>query len=481
MKNTHPIGRNKPMNKWNRFIARIVIVTLISSIFMNIGPTTQAAPVQTPAKPSHGAEILVKYKTESKGDGVKTKIKSKLKLTKLDVKQKMKHSRIEVLEVSETDDIKTIVAALKSDPDVAYAQPNYKLLSFSAAPADERFDEQWGLLNNGQSVAYQNGTTGIDISALSAWEITLGSTSTVIGVLDTGIDIRHLDLKSNIFKNLGEIAGNSIDDDGNGYIDDLNGWDFANDNNSVYDNKLEDKHGTHVAGIIAANADNQGIRGVAPGVKILPLKFIMGNSGYTSDALDAIEYAKQMGVKIINCSFGGTDYNYALKEEMETSGILFIGAAGNNGKDSSTHPIYPASFDLPNMISVAAVTNQGKLASFSNFGMSVDVAAPGVAIMSTLPEDEYAYQSGTSSAAPFVAGIAALIHSQFPDLTASQMAARIKNSSLPSQDLNLAVASQGMVNASTALAGTIDLKVKRPVINLRTRKTPTTRVGWLYP
>ena len=247
-------------------------------------------------------EIIVKYKDESKKDKVKQALKGKLS-SKIAVKKNYSKNKIELLEIDSTSNVEQIINELKSDPNVRYAQPNYKL-NISEMPSDTRFPEQWGLYNNGQTVAGLTGIVGTDIHALDAWSITKGNPSTVVGVLDTGVDINHPDLKNNIFTNEKEIPFNGIDDDGNGYIDDVNGYDFANNDNTVYDGKDVDKHGTQVAGIIGASANSEGVRGVAPNVKILPLKFINGSFGYTSDAIEAIEYAKNLyslGNNLSNC------------------------------------------------------------------------------------------------------------------------------------------------------------------------------------
>ncbi|TYQ16376.1 UNVERIFIED_CONTAM: YD repeat-containing protein [Acetivibrio alkalicellulosi] len=222
-------------------------------------------------------------------------------------------------------------------------------------------------------------------------------------------------------------------------------------NKCVYDCPQNDLHGTHVAGIIAAVENELGICGVAPNIKILPVKFINGNSGYTSDAINAIAYAEDMGASIANISWGGTQYNQALKDSMENSSMLFVCAAGNNGLDTSSAPIYPANFDLPNIISVGALNNRGSLAYFSSYGIGVDVAAPGTEIISTLPEGNYGKLSGSSMAAPFVTGIAALLISIEPDITSSDMADRIKTNVVVSPKLSGKVASGGRVDADAVL------------------------------
>ena len=174
-----------------------------------------------------------------------------------------------------------------------YAQPNYELNLFDV-PGDSRFNEQWNLLNDGQAICGQTGIEGVDINVLPAWDIAAGGETVVIGILDSGVDTEHLDLNGNIYVNENEVPGDMIDNDGNGYIDDVNGWNFYDNNANVFTGAEFDSHGTHVAGIVAAAANETGIRGVASNVKILPLKFINGNSGTTEDALNAIEYASGM-------------------------------------------------------------------------------------------------------------------------------------------------------------------------------------------
>ena len=289
------------------------------------------------------------------------------------------------------------------------------------------------------------------MNMLPAYEIAKGDTDIVIGVLDTGIDINHSDLAKNIYVNKKEIPGNGIDDDGNGYVDDVNGWDFNHSDNSVFDSSESDLHGTYVAGVIAAIEDDKGIIGVAPNVTILPLKFIDGFTGYTCDAIAAIEYAKNMGVKVINCSFGGTDNNPALKDAMENSGILFVCAAGNRGGDSTDYPVYPASYDIPNVISVAAIDTMGILASFSNRGKQIDVAAPGVHILSTIPENGYDYYSGTSVASANVSGVIGLMLSKDKSLSNNQIKENLLSTVTKCDALIGVIGSEGRVDAYGAL------------------------------
>ena len=267
-----------------------------------------------------------------------------------------------------------------------------------------------------------------DAGVAKAWEISTGNGATV-AVIDTGIDIAHEDLAENIWVNTGEIPNNGIDDDGNGKVDDVNGWNFSDNNNVVCDiSSMENEnHGTHIAGIIAAVKDNgRGIAGVAPSAKVMPLKVFKNGTAYTSDIINAIQYAESMGVKIVNCSWGSIDDNIALKETIQKSNMLFVCAAGNSSADIDSNPVYPAAFDCSNIIAAASVNGYGSLSGFSNYGEScVDVAAPGEEIQSTLTGGAYGKKSGTSMAAAFVSGEAALLLSNSESRSAIELKERI--------------------------------------------------------
>ncbi len=305
-------------------------------------------------------------------------------------------------------------------------------------PEDEQlWDALWGLHNTGQTIEGSAGVADVDVDGRELLGAVTG-TGVVVAVIDDGIDFSQPDLAGQAWVNPGELGGgketNNVDDDANGYIDDVNGWDFCHDDKTVHDPD-DDFHGTHVSGTIGAKLNGAGIVGLAPGVKLMALKFLGDDSacGWDDQAIAAIEYAKSFGVRISNNSwarpasappFGNPADDVPLYEAIEDSGMLFVAAAGNSNQDldNVSRPSIPASFDLPNILSVAAVDNTGLLASFSNFGeTSVDVSAPGVSIASLLPdygttEAGYYYLDGTSMATPHVSAIAALVGSQTPSL-----------------------------------------------------------------
>lgn len=340
---------------------------------------------------------------------------------------------------------------------VRRVEPNY-IYSTSKLPNDPDLAKTWGLKNTGALDTENNaGRAGIDIGAERAWDLTTGSKSIVVAVIDSGIDFSHPDLSAQAWANEKELNGlPGVDDDGNGYIDDIHGYDFAgNKGDSTDDNS----HGTHCAGTIGAKGnDGRGLVGVNWDVSMMGVKFLdKQGRGSLANAIKAIDYARKMGARIMSNSWGGGGASELLKtaiQEAANAGILFVAAAGNDANDNDAMPSYPASYDVDNVISVAAIDNRGTLASFSNYGAkSVHVAAPGVNIVSTVPGGKYDSYSGTSMATPHVSGIAALLLANNENLSYKDLKKIIMDSSRPLYALNRRVASGGMADAYYALSG----------------------------
>ncbi|WP_066068872.1 S8 family serine peptidase [Neobacillus soli] len=335
-------------------------------------------------------ELIIKYKQKVTAGEISTlQKKYSLKSTK-----KLKSVNAEVVKIPAGQTMSDFMNKLEKDQTIESVQPNYKYYPSDLNNSPNYYNQLWGLNNTGQPINGIKGLEDIDVDAPEGWK-KFGSKlpEVVVGVIDTGVDINHPDLQGKIWTNPKEIPNNNIDDDHNGYVDDIHGWDFYNKDNSVYDALDGDEHGTHVSGTIAAalegtdTSTNKGVVGVAPNVKILPIKFLGPMGGTTSDAIEAIAYAKSMGVKITNNSWTGEEPDPLLEEAIENSNSLFVAAAGNDGMNNDFGGSYPASYESANILSVAAVDNKGKLAPFSNYGYdSVDVAAPGVDILSSVPK-----------------------------------------------------------------------------------------------
>jgi thermitase len=369
---------------------------------------------------------------------------------------------LDVIEDEDGKDTATVVAQYSALPEVEYAEANAEIrLDHEDAghkhvhADDEMFFKQWGLFNSGQD----GGRAGADISAMRAWAVTRGSDQVVVAVLDSGVDYSHPDLANNIWTRPGNVKAYQDDDLTDGPVEDVHGFNLVEDNGDPMD---DNGHGTHCAGIIGAEGGNGlGIAGVNWQVKIMPLKFMDADgSGTTKDAIEAINYVidrKRAGVnvRIISASWGSTTRSRALEDVIRKAGdegILFVAAAGNTSSDNDRAPHYPASYNLGNVISVAASNRRDELASFSNYGAkSVNIAAPGEAIISTWLEHDFKELKGTSMAAPFVSGVAALILSQSPKMSVEDLRARLLASVDPLPSLKGKVSSDGRINAAKAV------------------------------
>ncbi len=376
------------------------------------------------------------------------------------------------------------IQALANRPGVVFAEPNY-LITKAAVSNDPYYTTSsrlWGMYgDDALSASGPSGTTNqFGIHAEKAWDVGYtGSRSVVVGIIDEGIDISHPDLAANIWVNPGEIAGDGIDNDGNGYADDVNGWDFVYGDSTVYD-AGEDQHGTHVAGTIGGVGGNgSGVAGVNWNVSMISTKFLGPNGGYTSDAVKALDYLTDLktrrGINVVasNNSWGGGGYSSALHAAIIRSAnarILFVAAAGNGGGDgvgdsNDSVANYPSNYSsavaasgqpaaaYESVIAVAALTSSGGLASYSNYGATtVDIAAPGSSIWSTLPGNTYGNYSGTSMATPHVTGSVALYASAYPGAAASDVRAAILNSARSTASVSGKVVTGGRLDVATALS-----------------------------
>jgi subtilisin family serine protease len=458
-------------------------------------PSIHATPFNS-KHPFMAGEVIVKFKnakpyyaSQSYSNGISTSMAAPMKIEKLNKKGSKKNKAgsfsvsaagdsvdeagIYKITMPGRQDVYNMVDEIKRDPDVEYAEPNY-LYQVSAMPNDPSYAMQWGMYRVGAS---------------SAWDVTQGSSNVVVAVVDTGVDYTHQDLANNIWTNTKEIPGNGIDDDGNGYIDDVRGWDFvtvpsdwvaAGEDPGPQDNDPMDflGHGTHVSGIIAGKTNNSlGIAGMSWNSKIMPLRagyMCIDGGGYLelADIAEAIHYAADNGANVINMSFGCPYDSTCLREAIDyahAKGLVLVASAGNVDSYDAGKPFYPAAY-AP-VIAVSSVDNQDHISiwglfAFSNFGEFVDICAPGTNILSTLPGNGYGYASGTSMAAPFVSGLAALIKSKHPDWNSDQIEARIKSTSddiyaTNPQEFLKGKLGSGRINAKRAL-GNLSLAITYP-------------------
>jgi subtilisin family serine protease len=453
----------------NLFIATLVLFAFSSCSDENLNPTEV---VQKKVQPSYVSnQLLIKFKPTETGAKTSTNILSLIGGTTVEVinTNSMKASSAKtsttsgnLLLVNSKLSTMDAIELIKDLKGVEYAEPNW-IYNHFAVSNDTYFSNSslWGMYGSTTSPSNQFGS-----QAATAWANNkLGSATVYIGIIDEGYMYAHEDLAANAGKNPGEIDANGIDDDGNGLVDDVYGWDFAGNNNTVFDG-VDDDHGTHVAGTIGAVGGNgKGVAGVVWNVKMINAKFLSGTGGTLANAIKAIDYFTDLktrhGLNIVatNNSWGGGGFSQGLQDAIEranTAGILFIAAAGNSGTNNDTTPSYPASYPNENVIAVASITSTGALSSFSQFGAtSVDLGAPGSGIWSTVPArskgkfiSSYASYNGTSMATPHVSGAAALYASLNPGATAAQIKAALLNSATPTSSLSGKCATGGRLNVS---------------------------------
>ena len=451
------------------FIAALALFTFSSCTDENLNSPEV---VQKKVQPSYVAnQLLIKFKPTETGAKTSTSILSLIGGTTVEVinTNSMKASSAKtsttsgnLLLVNSKLSTMDAIELIKDLKGVEYAEPNW-IYNHFAVSNDTYYSNSslWGMYGSTTSPSNQFGS-----QAATAWANNkLGSATVYIGIIDEGYMYAHDDLAANAGKNPGEIDANGIDDDGNGLGDDVYGWDFAGNNNTVFDG-VDDDHGTHVAGTIGAVGGNgKGVAGVVWNVKMINAKFLSGTGGTLANAIKAIDYFTDLktrhGLNIVatNNSWGGGGFSQGLQDAIEranTAEILFIAAAGNSGTDNDATPSYPASYPNANVIAVASITSTGALSSFSQFGAtSVDIGAPGSGIWSTVPArskgkfiSSYASYNGTSMATPHVSGAAALYASLNPGATAAQIKAALLNSATPTSSLSGKCATGGRLNVS---------------------------------
>jgi len=451
------------------------ILLIISIALFIFTSWVEAIELQPKGKPQNGAtarienqkpyvpgEILVKYRS-SANIAVESDFQS---LHGLAPKKKLPAIGATVYKLPQGMDVQAAQTLLKDDPRVAYAEPNYYARP-TANPNDPSFPVQWGLNNTGQAVLGVTGVPDADINGPEAWNLNTGHNNLVIAVIDTGVDILHPDIRPNLWVNTGELAGfasidtwqpNGVDDDGNGYVDDIVGWDFFFNVNNPNDEVSG--HGTHVAGIAAARGNNgTGVTGVSWEARIMAL----ASQDYADGGLpisavaEALIYAESKGAHVINLSLGLYQDSRTLRDAINSvTRAVIVCAAGNDGTNNDIRPHYPSSYPNANLIAVTATNQSDQPASFSNFGLSsVDVAAPGTRIYSTFSRfvdaGGYAFSGGTSQATPMAAGLAVLLRAANGDLTPTQVVTMIKNSVDDLPVLNNWIATGGRINAQRAL------------------------------
>ena len=446
----------------NRWITRGLALAVVGALGTTAAPSAHATQASAPGDEPRSvpAELLVGYEPgATPQQRAAARSRADAQLEERVVAAAADRPEVELVRIPAGLDRAAAARQLEADPAVAYAEPNW--IHTHAATANDPFytnGSLWGMY--GDAFAPLN---AFGSQAAEAWARgNTGSSTVYVGIIDEGVQHTHSDLAANIWVNPYD-AADGVDNDGNGYVDDVRGWDFDGNDNTTYDGKHDD-HGTHVAGTIGAKGGNAtGVAGVVWDVKLITAKFLGRQGGTTANAVKAVDYLTNLktkhGLNIVasNNSWGGGGYSKSLFDAIgraDAANILFVAAAGNGGRDgvgdnNDSLPHYPSSYTNANIISVASITGTGARSAFSNYGAtSVDLGAPGSGINSTLPDNKYGSYSGTSMATPHVTGGAALYAASHPGASAAATKSAILSGAVPTPSLSGKAVTGGRLNVS---------------------------------
>ena len=452
-------------------LKKVLFAALAAGLVVSLIPIGADQTTDPLAFDHMSGQLMVKFKTGT-DDSVITAINGVIGGQTARNFRGDKDLRLVRLETDNDEALRDALTFYNLQPEVDFAEPDY-VYKLTVVPNDSDFNQLWGMHNTGQS----GGLAGFDIDAAAAWDDHTDSPAVVIGSIDTGVDETHPDLDANGWVNAGEIAGNGIDDDSNGYVDDTIGWDFISNDNDPQDGH---SHGTHTMGTAAGEGNNGiGVAGVTWSARIMVLKGCSdGGSCPSSATIPAIDYATDNGAALSSNSWGGGGFSQSMMDAItraHNAGVLFSAAAGNNGRNTDLSPFYPANYDVPNVISVASMDRFGNKSGFSNFGAtSVDLGAPGSSIYSTTPNGNYGNKSGTSMACPHVSGALAYIMGANPNLTHLDYKQILMDSAEPSDAMAGRSVTGGTLNIRSAL------DITPPLIIPPENEAPTADAGGTY-
>ncbi|MBX7231682.1 MAG: S8 family serine peptidase [Bdellovibrionales bacterium] len=435
----------------SRLSLQILLIFLLGFVFRSVqaqvAPTTEYVP----------GEVIIKLRNQTGPASTQLFMGKAASEKSMSLKASFEKMNLYHYKLNKNQSVENSIKELSQDPDVEYVEPNYIFHKAESTGIVQTFtQEQMEVIAQSNSSWSTGGANiGLDQFHQSKAVSSLATTKPIVAVIDTGLDLNHSVFVNtqSVWTNLNEIPGNGIDDDHNGYVDDIHGWNFVDNSGSMYD---DDGHGTHVSGIIlSVDQDTMANPLQDSRIAIMPLKFLDGNgSGTTANAIKAIYYAVQNGAVVLNNSWGGSSYSGALLEAIAYSysnHASFVAAAGNSAQNTDSSPMYPASYSVPNIISVAATTSQDNLASFSNFGKStVHLGSPGVLIYSTIPGG-WGTSSGTSMAAPFVSGVAIQMKVEAPQMNGYQIKSIIVSQTDTVSGLSSKVSSSGRLSATQSI------------------------------